>query len=184
MAVLLAGPSNKPQLIKCGPILLSDPKIPGSKQPYHAALELPRQEGEAVTNSLRKVVSAAAKKSLKKLLEEANAAAFDVGAAALVIGSLLDPATLHNDHMKAHGFEGQLFRTVLEDALRAHGIPCTVFLEKGAYENVAPVLRLTPAKTKSAIVKLGESHEGSWRAEEKLAALAAWKAIATRGKAI
>jgi hypothetical protein len=86
--------------------------------------------------------------------------------------------------MKAHGFEGQLFRTVLEDALRGRGIPCSAVFEKIAYEVAAPVLRLTPAKAKSSIAKLGESHEGSWRAEEKLAALGAWMALAARGREV
>jgi hypothetical protein len=142
------------------------------------------EKREAATRDLRKVVSDAAEKSVKELLEEADTAGYDVSSAALVVGSLVDPETLHNDHMKAHGLEGQLFRTVLEDALRWHKIPCAVFVEKNAYEAAAPALRITPAKAKSSIAKLGESHEGSWRAEEKLAALAAWKALATRSKAV
>lgn len=184
MAVLLAGPSNRPQLVKCGSILLSDPSIPKSKQPYHAALELPRKEREAITRSLRKVVSDAAEKSVKELLEEASAASYDVRAAALVVGSLVDPETLHNDHMKAHGFEGQLFRTVLEDALRGQKIPCALLVEKNAYETASPALRTTPARAKSEIANLGKTHEGSWRAEEKLAALAGWMALTTLGKRV
>jgi hypothetical protein len=182
MAVLLTGSSDKPQLVKCSPILLSDPNIPGSKQPYHAALELPREEGEAVTRNLRNVVSAAAKKSVKALLEEAGTLAYEVRAAALIVGSLVHPATLHNDHMRAHGYEGQLFRVVLEDALRSCGISCEVFLVKNAYEAAAPALRVTAPKAKQAIAVLGKSHEGSWRAEEKLAALAGWTALAKRGR--
>ena len=182
MAVLVAGAADKPQLVKCSSILLSDPDVPGSKQPYHAALELPREQGEAVTRNLRNVVGAAAKKSVSDLLQEANALAYEVRAAALVVGSLVDPATLHNDHMRAHGYEGQLFRVVLEDALRSCKIPCAVFLEKSAYETAALALRITAPKAKRAIARLGEFHEGSWRAEEKLAALAGWTALAKRGK--
>jgi hypothetical protein len=184
MAVLLTGPADKPQLVKCSPILLSDPNIPGSKQPYHAALDLPREEAKAVTRSLRNVVSAAAKKSVKELLEEARALSYEVRAAALVVGSLVDPATLHNDHMRAHGYEGRLFRVVLKEALRPYKIPCVVFIEKNAYEAAAPVLRITPPKAKLSIAVLGKSQEGSWRAEEKLAALGAWMALAARGKAV
>jgi len=182
MAALLAGPISKPRLLKCSPILLSDANVPGSRQPYHAALELPRKEGEAVTRNLRKVVSAAAKKSVKALLEEAGTLAYEVRAAALVVGSLVDPATLHNDHMRAHGYEGQLFRVVLEDALRSCGISCEVFVEKNAYEAAARALRVTAPKARRAIARLGESHEGSWRAEEKLAALAGWNALAKSGR--
>jgi hypothetical protein len=178
MAVLLAGSADEPQLVICRSVLLSDPKVPQSKQPHHAALELPEKEGKAVTQKLRSIVRDAAKKSVKELLKEAAAARYDVLGAALVVGSLVDPATLHNDHIRAHGLEGQLFRTVLEDAFRAQEIPSAAYVEKGAYEAAAPVLRKTPGQIKRAIADLGESHEGSWRAEEKLAALAAWAALA------
>lgn len=180
MAVLLTGPSSAPTLVKCAPVLLSDPKIPESKQPYHAALELPEKAGKVVTEKLRKVVRDAAKRSVKDLLEQATAAGYEVSAAALVVGSLVDPASLHNEHIRAHGLEGQLFRTALEDAFRAQDISCHVLLEKDAYAAAAPALRKTPGDARRVIAALGEWHEGSWRAEEKLAALAAWMALTKR----
>jgi hypothetical protein len=184
MAVLLAGPSDAPRLISCQTVLLSDPKILQSKQPYHAALELPEKEGKLATRKLRDVVRGAAKKSIDTLLKEAAALQYGVRGAALVVGSLVDPATLHNEHIRAHGLEGQLFRTVVKDAFRARKIPCEAFLEKGAYETAAGKLRRAPAQIKRAVAGFGESHEGSWRAEEKLAALAAWLALATSTKSI
>lgn len=180
MAALLTGSLEKPQLVKCREILLSDPNVPGSKQPHHAALELPENEGRAITQKLRNVVRHAARNSVKELLREASALQYDVRGAALVVGSLVDPATLHNEHIRAHGLEGQLFRTVLEDAFSAEKIPCATFLEKSAYNAAAPTLRKTAAQLKRAIADLGESHHGSWRSEEKLAALAAWVALTKR----
>ena len=177
MAVLLSGSSKALNFVKCREALLSDPGVPHSKQPYHAALELPEKEARAVTQKLRRVVSGAAKKSVADLLKEAAAAGYDVRTAACVVGSLVDPATLHNEHIRAHGLEGQLFRTVLEDAFRTQGIPCAAFVEKGAYEAGAIQLGMSAAQIKRTIAKLGESHDGGWRAEEKLAALAAWVAL-------
>lgn len=177
MAVLLVGPSNAPRLIKCQTVLLSDPKIPQSKQPLHAALKLPEKEAKTVSKKLRKIVADAAKESVRELLEQAKAAGYEVSGAGLVVGSLVDPATLHNEHIRAHGLEGQLFRTVLEDALGERGISTLVLLEKGAYLAASPRLRQSAAVAKRWIARLGEAHQGSWRAEEKLAALAAWVAL-------
>ena len=182
MAALLAGPSSAPRLVRCETVLLSDPKVPHSKQPYHAALELPEKEGKASVQKLRKVVSDAAKRSVEELLKQASAAGYDVCGVALVVGSLVDPASLHNEHIRAHALEGQLFRTVLEDALHAREIACAVFLEKGAYAKAAITLGMTEAKAKSTTAGLGKSHDGSWRAEEKLAALAAWIELTTSNK--
>jgi hypothetical protein len=54
-------------------------------------------------------------------------------------------------------------------------------LEKGAYTKAAATLSTTETKAKNTVAQLGDAHEGSWRAEEKLAALAAWMALAGRG---
>jgi hypothetical protein len=177
MAVLLAGSSSAPELVRCQAILLSDPAIPQSKQPYHAALDLPAKEGKTLTQKLRKVVAAAAKKSVNELLKQATREGYGVSGAGLVVGSMVDPATLHNEHIRAHGLEGKLFRTVLLDAFRARKIPCESFLEKSAYVMAAPVLRISASQITSRIAALGNSHDGSWRSEEKLAALAAWVAL-------
>jgi hypothetical protein len=177
MAVLLVGPSNAPKLVRCQAVLLSDPKIPQSKQPYHAALDLPGKEGKALAEKLCRAVAGAAKQSVQQLLEQAVADGYDVVGAGLVVGSLVDPATLHNEHIRAHGLEGQLFRTALEDALREERLPSRVLLEKNAYTTASPALRKSAPEAKKIIAGLGESHEGSWRAEEKLAALAAWIAL-------
>jgi hypothetical protein len=179
MAVLLAGPSNAPKLVRCQAVLLSDPKIPQSKQPHHAALDLGK-EGKAMAEKLCRVVTGAAKQSVQELLERAAADGYSVVGAGLVVGSLVDPATLHNEHIRAHGLEGQLFRTALEDALRERGLASRVLLEKNAYATASPTLRKSAPQAKKIIAGLGESHEGSWRAEEKLAALAAWMALNAR----
>src|SRR5580704_2663454 len=115
MAVLLAGSTRAPKLISCQAVLLSDPNIPQSKQPHHVALDLPEKEGKVLAEKLCRVVTNAAKQSVLQLLEQAGADGYDVMGAGLVVGSVVDPATLHNEHIRAHGLEGQLFRTALED---------------------------------------------------------------------
>src|SRR5881296_1432941 len=106
-AVILGGGSS-PTLLECGTVLLSDPAVPESKQPYHAALELPEKEGKTVVERLRKVVERAAARSVTELLQQSKDAGRAVRAAGLVVGSMVDPASLHNDHIRAHALEGQL----------------------------------------------------------------------------
>ena len=180
MAALVSGPATAPKLLRCQAVLLSDPEEPRSKQPYHAALELPEDEATVTVRELRKVVAGAAKRSVTELLKQASDAGCAVRGAALVVGSMVDPASLHNEHIRAHALEGQLFRTVLEDAFRSQGIPCAVLLEKNAYATAATALRKSTAEAKRVAASLGDSHDGSWRAEEKLAALGAWMSLAAR----
>jgi hypothetical protein len=182
MAVLLAGPSTAPSLLRCQSVLLSDPKVPGSKQPYHAALELPEKEAAILVRKLEKVVGVAAMHSVADLFKQAGEAGYRVRGAAVVVGSLVDPASLHNEHIRAHGLEGQLFRTALEEALRSQSIPCTVLLEKTAYATAATALHKSTVQAKRIAANLGDSHDGAWRAEEKLAALAAWMSLVAHAK--
>ena len=180
MSVLLSGTVAAPQLLHCRSILLSDPKEPASKQPYHIALELPEKEAAVIVRKLRRIVASAAKRSVTDLLNEAADAKLAVRSAALVVGSVVDPTSLHNDHIRAHAHEGQLFRGALHDAFRAHGIDCKVLVEKTAYASAATLLGKSPADAKRIVAALGDFHEGSWRAEEKLAALAAWMSLSAR----
>ena len=180
MAVLLTGPSVEPRLVRCHTVLLSDPGIPQSKQPYHAALELPEEEAKVLTLKLGRVVAGAAKKSVEVLLKQSSEDGYKVTGTGLVVGSLVDPATLHNEHIRAHGLEGQLFRTALEDALREHELTFRVFVEKDALATASALLRLSAGQAKKRIASLGGSHDGPWRAEEKLATLAAWVALGAR----
>jgi hypothetical protein len=88
MAVLLAGPWRAPKLVKCQAVLLSDPKIPQSKQPCHAALNLPEKKGKALTKKLRGIVAGAAKKSVHELLKQASEEGYGVLGAVLVLAVL------------------------------------------------------------------------------------------------
>lgn len=176
-AVLLAGPSNALRLVSCQSILLCDPEVPQSKQPYHAVLGLSGNEAQALTTIWRRVVASAAKKSVEELLKQAGSEDYRVTGAGLVVGSLVDPRTLHNEHIRAHGLEGQLFRTALEDALRERNLPYQVLVEKDALATASALLQLSVLRARKRIARLGESHDGTWRAEEKLAALAAWMAL-------
>jgi hypothetical protein len=174
MAALVGGTAASATLKWCAVALLSDPHFPGTKQPYHAGLDHSAQGSKTVVSRLSKRVAAAAKHSVQELLAKAQAEGYEIHGAGLVVGSLLDPASLHNEHIRAHALEGQLFRTVLQDAFRGQVIACEVMLERGAYLKAAEKLRVTEAVVKRTITQMGESHDGSWRAEEKLAALAAW----------
>ncbi len=161
MAVLLVGPANAPKLVKCQAVLLSDPKIPQSKQPCHAALDLPEKEGKAHTKKLGRIVAGAAKKSVHEFLKQASKEGHGVVGAGLVVGSLVDPATLHNEHIRAHGLEGQLFRTVLEDALGAQKISYKVHVGEECVHSSVICASQIAGEAKRLIAGLGESHEGS-----------------------
>src|SRR2546427_322345 len=94
-------------------------------------------------------------------------------AAVVLSGPVSSPLALH-----AHAMEGRLFRTVLEDVVRARGLSCFVLGEKTAFTAAVKVIHRRKDAIRRTLGKLGRHVDGPWRTEEKMAALAAWVAVA------
>jgi hypothetical protein len=99
--------------------------------------------------------------------------------AGLVVGSDCDPAVILNPHIRVHAAEGRLFRTVIEQALTHSGIPSSTFVERMLLAHAARVLRQSPAQLKKVVARLRPAAAERWRAEEKVATLAAWLLLAS-----
>ena len=176
-AVLLVGPARAPRVADTREIALSDPRVPTSRQPYHAVRAATASDAPRVERSLRRLVERVSRRSLDTLLREYRRQGYAVRRVALVVGSLGDPTKIANDHIRAHALEGQLFRTALERAARAGRLPCAATRERDLYAHAAAALKRSERRLKEALVELGRERAGPWRAEEKTAALAAWIAL-------
>ncbi len=175
-AVLLAARMHLPQVLDRRVVDLSDLAVPESRQPYHAAMG--KLEGDNAKVAARvKIVQRVTNRSVIELLKDYRNTGWEVGSAGLVVGSEIDPASIKNPHIRAHALEGRLFRTVLEDALRSCGLSCSVVVERNVYSKAADVLARSEDQLKRAVSELGRSLSGPWRADEKMASLAAWMAL-------
>jgi hypothetical protein len=153
---------------------LASEDLPQSRFPYHPTIELPERQGAALSDKAVKEVRRVAAQEMRKVLEE-----FDgIECAALVVGSVIDPDSLGNPHVRVHALEGKLFREVVAEALKKRGIDCGVLVERDAYAKAAPTLASTEPKLRAEIAALGHGRIKPWRAEEKLATLAAlWSMV-------
>jgi hypothetical protein len=93
------------------------------------------------------------------------------------VGSDIDPAKIANPHIRAHALEGRLFRTVLQESLESQGVSCAIFVERKVYEQAAEVLKRSEKDLKQSLTQMGRLSGGSWRGDDKLAALAAWLSL-------
>ena len=176
-ACLVGGPVASPSVVDRRVVILSDPEVPRSKQPYHSGT------GEAETDAVKlarlvKTVESYADRSLAALLAGYQAEGRAPVAVGIAVGTDGDPEKIGNQHIQAHGREGRLFRRVIEDAARAHRLPCSILVEREAYRVAAEALGVGEDELKRQVAELGKPLGGSWRAEDKLAALAAWRALA------
>lgn len=185
IAIVLAGPPESPQVLARREIKLCDPAEPDSMQPYHAALEMTGPKAAKEIERLVKIVQRATNASVGELIKECRNLGRDVGVgdeirgAGLVVGSLIDPATIANDHIRAHALEGQLFRVSVQEALVTNGLTGVAIPERDVY-SMAGVLARSEEDLKRAASELGRSITGPWRADEKTAALAAWTVLANK----
>jgi hypothetical protein len=172
-SVLLTGAIDSPKLRDNRRIELSDPQFPETRQPYHATLGQLETDAKK-TNRRTNIVQGITKQSVTKLLADFRPSGYAIAHAALVVGSQLDPATIANPHIRAHALEGQLFRSALEEALETLGIRTAILLERDAYATAAAQLKKSTDNVRRTIQNFGRCTNGPWRAEQKLAALAAW----------
>lgn len=178
-AVVLTGPSSSPSLLHARRVELSDPGFPESRQPFHAVDDTQgdREPDEDLIQKRVHVVHGAAGKSLGDLLEDCQRNGWKPRSAAIVAGSLTDPAVIGSPHIRAHALEGRLFRTALEGVLTSRGLKCVVLGEKGVFGTASAVIHLREPILKRTLADLGRGVAGPWRADEKLAALAAWVVV-------
>ena len=172
-AVLLTGTARSPQLCDVRRIELSDPQHPETRQPYHAAMGKLERDARKI-NQRVDLVRGIAQQSIATLLAGYRRQNLRIRRAALVVGSQIDPDSIANPHIRAHAFEGRLFRSVLEESLRAHRIRANILIERHAYAHAVEELKQTNQNVRRKIQDFGRETETPWRAEQKLAAVAAW----------
>jgi hypothetical protein len=176
-AVILTGSVQSPQVLGQSIVELSDPAVPESRQPHHAGAGAIETDAAKVLRRIQ-IVRYCTNQSITNLLQNYRSKQCIVCHAALAVGSTVDPTTISNPHIRAHALEGQLFRTVIQEALSAQGLRSSVVVERRAFTEAAGILALSGSELKRKLSNLGRGQSGPWRAEQTLAALVAWKTLA------
>jgi hypothetical protein len=174
-AVLIGGTPESLRLIDSRRVEISDPDIPDATQPYHAGFGTARDSG-AELKRLVSSVRSYGRKSVSVVIRDYQKRA-SVAAAGVVVGSLIDPTTIGNDHIRIHAMEGRLFREVLIDGAERNGVTVSVWRERDLYAAAAQQLQITETALRKTLTALGKNAGGGWRAEQKAAALAAWMVL-------
>jgi hypothetical protein len=181
IAVVLAGPASDPKPVARHIVALSDPDVPETRQPHHDGRGVEMEDRREIARR-SKIIERCAKASIASLLQAWSAEASGERShrtlhAALVVGSVIDPETIGNPHIRAHAYEGRLFRTALEAALAARGVKCDIIVEKQLATRAAAALKQPDGRITRALSAFGKTLGSPWRADEKAAATAAWIAL-------
>lgn len=176
-AVLLGGSSGAPSLLYRTRVTLSNPRAPRSLQPYHAGFGRLQKNG-AVLRRLVNLVYRATERSFSALVRQCRTHRYAPSAVALVVGSTIEPELIGNEHIRAHAYEAQLFRTALERAARRRHLACRVIRERDLAAAAASELPQSPQAIMRVAAELGRAAGKPWRSEEKTAVIAAWLVLA------
>jgi hypothetical protein len=176
IAVALAEGAKSPRLLWRREIVLYDPDLPATGQPYHEVMELPWPRALVEVQPLVKRIEAVARAAVKSLLRELAREGLEVRVIG-VAGSADRPLEkIGNFHIRAHAAEGILFRRVLETAAEKNAIRSLAFAEKLLPSTSAAALGGT-SKVTATLKALGREAGPPWRADERAAATAAWLAL-------
>jgi len=176
-AVVLSGTDRAPELIDSRRIELSDPADADARQPYHATFGTARKPGprlETLLAGVRKF----GRQSVVDFIRDHQKAGHPLVGAGIVAGSLIDPATIGNEHIRIHALEGQLFRGIVNDAATRRQLSPAVWRERDLYDAAVKRLKRPEPDIRQSVTAMGRARGGPWRAEHKAAALAAWLVLA------
>ena len=172
-AVLLSGSAKLPRVADSRRVELSDPAVREARQPYHEGFGTARSSGAKLTRLLASIETFG-RRSVSDALLSFKDGSYDLAGAGIVVGSLIDPATIANEHIRIHALEGRLFRGIVEEAATTSGLICSTWRERDLYESASRILKQPEDAVRVTLTDMGRGASGGWRAEQKMAALAAW----------
>lgn len=163
--VAVAGTIDAPRILDRRRVVIADPEMPGSKQPYHAAAELPFSKAEVFVRSAIDSSRALALEAMSVAIKALRAKGHEIAGCAVLLGSgkTLPPLDkILASHPLLHTAEGEMFRDVLQWAARESQLPILGVREKS----------LDPASLKK-IDSLGKLIGPPWTQDQKYPAVAA-----------
>lgn len=178
VAVILAGTRRAPRIVLRHEIDLADMWVPESRHPYHQELGNRVTNGEQARRRGCEAARAAARRVIRRLVDEMRSHGFAPHGAAVVVASLGEPARIGGAHARAHAEERRLYREAVAAALDSCGLRVATLLEKELRAVAASRLGRTSAEVAATLKAFSYVVGTPWRAPEKHAALAAWLALA------
>jgi hypothetical protein len=179
--VAVAGTPRRPEILDRRRIEIADRSIPGSLQPYHAAEELPFERAKKLLKRCEAGSARLAHKAVGELVRDLTAKGYAVAGCGLLLasGRPLPPLTsVLASHALIHAADGEHFRAALVRAVNRHGLSVMRVPEREIYAAAASRFRISAGELQTKVGDAGKPLGPPWTADQKLAALIAWLALA------
>jgi len=163
--VAVAGPIDAIRVLERRRIVIADPDMPGSRQPYHAAAGLTLPEAGSLVQRAIASSRALALEVMLAMVEALRSQGHEVAGCGVVLGSgkaLPGLETVLGSHALIHTAEGEMFRDVLVWAAKECHLPVIGVREKDL-----------DASSLKRIGSLGKLIGPPWTRDQKYAAVVA-----------
>jgi hypothetical protein len=177
IAVVLSITDGVPEFILRREVHLSNPKIAATFQPHHQVMELPWHEARRAVWPAERSIEKIARSVIGDLARELKRDGFEIKAVGAVGSPDRDLAKIGNFHIRAHAAEGILFRRALESAAEKLELPWRSFSDRDLLQTGGAQLHLADRDVDSILKTMGKAAGTPWRADERMAAIAAWLAL-------
>ena len=179
--VALTGPAASPAVILRRRLEIADPRISGSKQPFHAAEPMKFKDAESYIRRCTDSTRCLAEAAVRDALAEISGMGLHVAGSCVLLGSgkpTGDLAKILSAHPLIHTAEGEFFRHALKQACESCGLKFSGVKERELVNHAAAVLRIPVAELERRATELGKGIGPPWTQDQKLSATAAWLVLA------
>jgi hypothetical protein len=184
--VAITGTIDSPSVIDRHIIQLHNPKIVGSKQPYHTGEALPFKDAEEFISRCIAVSHELAHDGLQTAIKALQQSGYSVAGCVILLASgrlLPSLDRVLASHALIHSAEGELYRNALIQAAVRCTLTVTPVTERELSSRAGEILRRSEDDLRNYLSHVGHSLGPPWREDQKCATLAAWIALATANKA-
>lgn len=160
---------------------IADTAIPGSRQPYHEAEEMPIAEASRYLGRCERATQRLARAGLSDALTSLPSGDAAPRSCAILLASgrpLPELAKVLASHALIHTADGEHFRDALAAAAAACGLEVVRVRERDAAAELGRKLGHPPDELRRRLDGWRKELGPPWTADQKLAALAAWISIA------
>ena len=171
-----------PKVVDRRVIVIADPAIDGSKQPFHAAEGRPFKKAEDLILRCGESTNALAAAALGEMLTGLRTDHKVIGCGLLLSSTrtLPDLKAILASHAMIHAAEGEFFRDAMARSARNCRLPVHRVREKDLWRTCESEMHVPAEALARRIGALGKELGPPWRQDEKLAALVAWLVLATQ----
>jgi len=180
--VAVSGATDAVELQDRRRIDITDPSIPGAKQPYHYAASLGLTESETYLAKCAAASERLALEAVAEVVRELEGRHVGITGSAVLLASGRPLSSLSKtlaSHALIHTAEGEFFRNAIREACQRLEIRFTAIRERELEELAKTAFGHAASRVQRRISSLGSSIGPPWTKDHKMAALAAAIILAT-----